>query len=188
MTVSPFTLNSLYAQGIIDYAPYELCNSSVNPVPLTGMANPYLTSAMQGALYQNHGKSGDSFSYSSPLGMHHSENSGTGHNAWGVQGIGTESSAGLNAFGLGGIGTDSHAGFNAWGGFNDVGGNISSHLDGSVPFLDRIPKAVKGIAAGVLMIGSLALVFRSRGKKTPVKKTGLFSKLNPVNWFKKTKI
>ncbi len=182
---NPFTLNNLYSHGIIDYVPYDLCNG-VNVS--SGIANPYLQSAMQGSLYQNHGMYGDSFTYSSPFGMQQlAVNSQAGKNAWGMQGIGTESSAGLNAFGLGGIGTNSQAGVNAWGGFNDVGGNVSAHLDGTLSFFDRIPKAVKGIAAGLLMIGSLALVFRGK-KKPPVQKTSFFSKLNPVNWFKKTKV
>ena len=48
-------------------------------------------------------------------------------------------------------------------------------------------KGKKGIAAGLLMIGSLALIFR-RGKKPQTQKTSFFSKLNPVNWFKKNKV
>ena len=93
----------------------------------------------------------------------------------------------MNAFGLGGIGANSQSEANAWGGFNDVGANISSKLDGTASFFERIPKAVKGIAAGLLMIGSLALIFR-RGKKPQTQKTSFFSKLNPVNWFKKNKV
>ena len=189
MTVNPYTLNNLYAQGIIDYAPYDLCNSGVNVSAMNGMVNPYLANAMQGSLYQNHGKYGDSFSYSSPSAMQQQIGiqSNAGMNAWGMEGIGSESNAGLNAFGLGGIGANSQSEANAWGGFNDVGANISSKLDGTASFFERIPKAVKGIAAGLLMIGSLALIFR-RGKKPQTQKTSFFSKLNPVNWFKKNKV
>ena len=188
MTINPYTLNNLYAQGIIDYAPYDLCNSGINMPVINGAMNPYLASAMQGALYQNHGKYGDTFSYSSPQGIQPiGETSNAGKNAWGIEGIGTESNAGLNAFGLSGIGTGHQSGADIWGGFNDVGRNIPSGIDSAASFFDRIPKSVKGIAAGLFMIGSLALVFR-RGKKPPRPKTSFFSKLNPVNLFKKNKV
>ena len=169
MTVSPFTLNNLYSQGIIDYAPYELCNSGVNVSTLNGISNPYLSSAMRGNLYQNYGRLGDSFSYSSP---------------YIPQQVGINSQIGYDAWGMKGIGSNSQFNMNAWGGVGDVKNNIN----GAVSFFDRVPKAVKGIAAGLLMIGSMALVLK-RGKKPPVEeKKSFFSKLNPVNWFKKNKV
>ena len=186
MTVSPFTLNSLYTQGIIDYAPYELCNSGINVSSLNGISNPYLSSAMQGGLYQNLNKYGDSFSYSSPyIPQQIGINSQAGVNAWGIGGMyGEYSNAGLNAWGMEGIGSNAQSGMNAWGGFGDLRGNV----DGVVSFWDRIPKTIKGLAAGLLMVGSVAMVLR-RGKKPSVEeKTSFLSKLNPVNWFKKTKV
>ena len=185
MTVSPFTLNNLYLQGIIDYAPYELCNSGVNVSTLNGISNPYLSSAMQGNLYQNYCRLGDSFSYSSPyIPQQVGINSQIGYDAWGMKGIGSNSQFNMNAWGMEGIGSDAQFNMNAWGGVGDVKNNIN----GAVSFFDRVPKAVKGIAAGLLMIGSMALVLK-RGKKPPVEeKKSFFSKLNPVNWFKKNKV
>ncbi len=63
MAVNPFTLNSLYNQGIIDYTPYDLCNGGMYPGMYGAGMNPYMQSAMQGGLYQNYGMSGDSFFY-----------------------------------------------------------------------------------------------------------------------------
>lgn len=184
MTVSPFTLNNLYSQGIIDYAPYELCNSGVNVSSLNGISNPYLSAAMQGNLYQNYNKLGDSFSYNTPyMPQEIGVNSQAGTNAWGLSGIGTNSNAGLNAWGKGGIGTQSQAGANAWGGFGDVSRNV----DGAISFFDRIPTPLKGILAGFLMFGSVALALKSRKKPTVCEKSSFFSKLNPMSWFKKNK-
>ena len=185
MTVSPFTLNNLYSQGIIDYAPYELCNSGVNVSTLNGISNPYLSSAMRGNLYQNYGRLGDSFSYSSPyIPQQVGINSQIGYDAWGMKGIGSNSQFNMNAWGMEGIGSDAQFNMNAWGGVGDVKNNIND----AVSFFDRIPKSIKGIAAGILMIGSVAMVLR-RGKKPPVEqKTSFLSKLNPVNWFKKSKV
>ncbi len=168
MTVSPFTLNNLYSQGILDYAPYDLCNSGVNVSSLNGISNPYLSSAMRGNLYQNYNKLGDSFSYSSP---------------YMPQEIGANSQAGLNAWGMGGIGTQSQVGSNAWGGFGDVSRNV----DGAISFFDRIPKPLKGILAGVLMFGSIALALKNKKKPPVSEKLSFLRKLNPMNWFKKNK-
>ena len=61
MAINPYTLNNLYNYGILDYAPYELCNGGVNVSSMNGMQNPYLSNAMQGTLFQQYGSQADSF-------------------------------------------------------------------------------------------------------------------------------
>lgn len=134
MSVNPYTLNNLYSQGILDYAPYELCNSGINVSSMNGISNPYLNTAMQGAQFQNYGQTPDSFCASGKTGTVQPNpemgsaqvsssfgnenigiNSEAGSNAYGVSGIGTQSQAGTNAYGLQGIGAQSQAGENAYG-------------------------------------------------------------------------
>lgn len=197
MSVNSFTLNNLYNQGILDYVPYELCNGA-NVSAMNGMQNPYLNSAMQGGLYQNHGLYGDSVeiglgnrnigSQSLAGGVNSyglngvgSQSNAGGVNAYGLDGIGSQSNAGINAYGIEGIGANSPDGEQALGGFGDVRNNFQN----TVSKVESMPKFLKGIIAGGLMVGSVALLFR-RGKKPPVEKTpGFFAKLNP---FKKKTI
>lgn len=134
MSVNPYTLNNLYSQGILDYAPYELCNSGINVSSMNGISNPYLNTAMQGTQFQNYGQTPDSFCASGKTGTVQPNpemgsaqvsssfgnenigiNSEAGSNAYGVSGIGTQSQAGTNAYGLQGIGAQSQTGENAYG-------------------------------------------------------------------------
>ena len=134
MSVNPYTLNNLYSQGILDYAPYELCNSGINVSSMNGISNPYLNTAMQGTQFQNYGQTPDSFCASGKTGTVQPNpemgsaqvsssfgnenigiNSEAGSNAYGVSGIGTQSQTGTNAYGLQGIGAQSQAGENAYG-------------------------------------------------------------------------
>lgn len=190
MAVNPFTLNNLYSNGILDYAPYELCTGGVNVSSLNGMQNPYLSSAMQGSLYQKYGNEADSFTMNNgtPFSMENiGSQSSAGMNGFGLEGVGIQSSAGINGFGMEGIGSQSSAGTNAWGGFADAGRNISNGVMNTVSFIDRIPPVLKGIASALLIIGSAALVLKGK-KKPPVQNKSFFTKLNPANWFKKNKI
>ena len=100
-----------------------------------------------------------------------------GVNALGFGNIGAQSQAGgANALGFGNIGTQSQAGgANAWGGFNDAQNGVSK----AAATFNSIPNFVKGVAAGFLMIGSLALVLKRGKKPVQVEKQGFFSKLNP---------
>ena len=162
MSVNSFTLNNLYNQGILDYVPFELCNGS-NVSLMNGMQNPYLQSAQQGALYQNHGQQGDKVEL------------GGVNNGFGLEGVGSQSNAGADAWGLNGVGTYSSAGgANAWGGFGDVNNGFNK----TISTIERTPNFVKGLAAGALMIGAVALSLR-RGKKPPVEMQSFFAKLNP---------
>ncbi len=169
MTIDPFTLNSLYGQGIIDYVPYDL---GVTPTPVSGITNPYLQSAMQGNLYQTHGTINDTFTQSA------------GMNGFGVEGIGNESSAGINGFGQSGIGEASQAGTNGFGGgLGHLSADVSHGVEKTLSFYDRIPTFVKGLVSGAIVVGTIAYCLKGK-KKPPETKTGFWSKMNPVNWFK----
>lgn len=170
MTVSPFTLNNLYGQGIIDYVPYDL---GVSQIPMmNGMQNPYMQNAMQGALYQKHGTMPDAFTHSAGL------------NGFGVQGIGETSSAGLNGFGESEIGKKTSAGINGFGGgFGNLGKDFSNGVEKTVSFIDRIPTFVKGLISGAIAVGAVAYCLKGK-KKPPEPKSGFWSKMNPINWFK----
>lgn len=134
MSVNPYTLNNLYSQGILDYAPYELCNSGINVSSMNGISNPYLNTAMQGTQFQNYGQTPDSFCASGKTGTVQPNpemgsaqvsssfgnenigiNSEAGANAYGISGVGAKSQVGMNAYGLQGIGAQSQAGENAYG-------------------------------------------------------------------------
>ncbi len=168
---NPYTLNHLYSQGILDYVPYDLCGGAVVS-PMNGMQNPYINAAQQGALYQNHGMYGDTVE----LGLGNNNIGTQGVGILGRNDIGSQSQAGENKFGLSGIGAKSQAGgAQSWGGFGDVQNDASK----AAAAFESIPNFVKGIAAGVLMVGSLAFVLKRGKKPVQVQKQGFFSKLNP---------
>ncbi len=206
MSVNPYTLNNLYSQGILDYAPYELCNSGINVSSMNGISNPYLNTAMQGTQFQNYGQTPDSFCASGKIGTVQPNpemssargsfgfgndsigiNSQAGSNAYGLQGIGAQSQAGSNAYGLQGIGMQSPSEQAAWGGFGDTSQGIKDGISKVSGFTQSIPSPIKGLAAAGMMIGALALALKTKKKPQVKPKTNFFSNLNPVNWFRKTK-
>lgn len=206
MSVNPYTLNNLYSQGILDYAPYELCNSGINVSSMNGISNPYLNTAMQGTQFQNYGQTPDSFCASGKIGTVQPNpemssargsfgfgndsigiNSQAGSNAYGLQGIGAQSQVGSNAYGLQGIGMQSPSEQAAWGGFGDTSQGIKDGISKVSGFTQNIPSPIKGLAAAGMMIGALALALKTKKKPQVKPKTNFFSNLNPVNWFRKTK-
>ena len=206
MSVNPYTFNNLYSQGILDYAPYELCNSGINVSSMNGISNPYLNTAMQGTQFQNYGQTPDSFCASGKIGTVQPNpemssargsfgfgndsigiNSQAGTNAYGLQGIGAQSQAGSNAYGLQGIGMQSPSEQAAWGGFGDTSQGIKDGISKVSGFAQNIPSPIKGLAAAGMMIGALALALKTKKKPQVKPKTNFFSNLNPVNWFRKTK-
>lgn len=206
MSVNPYTLNNLYSQGILDYAPYELCNSGINVSSMNGISNPYLNTAMQGTQFQNYGQTPDSFCASGKIGTVQPNpemssargsfgfgndnigiNSQAGSNAYGLQGIGAQSQAGSNAYGLQGIGMQGPSEQAAWGGFSDTSQGIKDGISKISGFVQNIPSPIKGLAAAGMMIGALALALKTKKKPQVKPKTNFFSNLNPVNWFRKTK-
>ena len=206
MSVNPYTLNNLYSQGILDYAPYELCNSGINVSSMNGISNPYLNTAMQGTQFQNYGQTPDSFCASGKIGTVQPNpemssargsfgfgndsigiNSQAGTNAYGLQGIGAQSQAGSNAYGLQGIGMQSPSEQAAWGGFGDTSQGIKDGISKVSGFAQNIPSPIKGLAAAGMMIGALALALKTKKKPQVKPKTNFFSNLNQVNWFRKTK-
>ena len=206
MSVNPYTLNNLYSHGILDYAPYELCNSGINVSSMNGISNPYLNTAMQGTQFQNYGQTPDSFCASGKIGTVQPNpemssargsfgfgndsigiNSQAGSNAYGLQGIGAQSQVGSNAYGLQGIGMQSPSEQAAWGGFGDTSQGIKDGISKVSGFAQNIPSPIKGLAAAGMMIGALALALKTKKKPQVKPKTNFFSNLNPVNWFRKTK-
>ena len=206
MSVNPYTLNNLYSQGILDYAPYELCNSGINVSSMNGISNPYLNTAMQGTQFQNYGQTPDSFCASGKTGTVQPNpemgsaqvsssfgnenigiNSEAGSNAYGLQGIGAKSQTGENAYGLQGIGMQGPSEQAAWGGFGDTSQSIKDGLSRVSGFAQNVPSPIKGLAAAGMMIGALALALKTKKKPKVKPKTNFFSNLNPVNWFRKTK-
>ena len=230
MAINPYTLNSLYEKGILDYVPTEL----LMPTPMAPFTatNPYLSMAQQGRLYQNHGMATDSFhssftpaytpndyqsvstgsNYGAAAGRYNSSSS-YNYNGYGSYGfnnqIGSRSNAGgltsFNGYGIGSynnngmanaygydgsIGAMSNAGgVNAFGGFTDTQNNMANGFNKTMNVINRTPKLLLGIAAGVIGLTGIAYAFK-RGKKPP--KTGgsgasFCSKLNPLNWFRKSK-
>lgn len=194
MSINQFTLNNLYSQGILDYVPYDLCGGA-NVSTLQGMQNPYLSSAMQGNLYQTSGTLTDSFTSSIAFGGINGNvgfnNPQAGMNGFGVQGIGVNSNAGMNGFGMSGIGTQSNAGMNGFGmtgvgtqsnaGMNGFGGGFGKLGQNTAAFISGIPNTVKGLISAGLIIGTTVFCLKGK-KKPPVEKTGFWSKLNPKNW------
>ena len=206
MSVNPYTLNNLYSQGILDYAPYELCNSGINVSSMNGISNPYLNTAMQGTQFQNYGQTPDSFCASGKIGTVQPNpemgsargsfgfgnenigiNSEAGSNAYGLQGIGAKSQTGENAYGLQGIGMQGPSEQAAWGGFGDASQSIKAGFSRVSGFAQNVPSPIKGLAAAGMMIGALALALKTKKKPKVKPKTNFFSNLNPINWFKKTK-
>ncbi len=175
MSVSPYTLNNLYNQGILDYAPYDLAGG-VNVSALNGITNPYMNMAMSGAMYQNYGMYGDAFT---PMNYAIGQFSNTGMNSYGQNGIGDFSQAGMNAYGLQGIGTHSNAGMNAYGGgFKEFGIK-------TINFFQSIPNTIKGLFAGALIVGTTIHCLKRGKKPVPQQNQSLWNKF--TNLFTKKK-
>lgn len=199
MSVNPYTLNSLYQKGLLDFVPQDLCY----PLPAgnMNMQNPYLNSAMQGNLYQQYGNGADTFTNSSFQGGYNAQ-IGSQSNAFGnrfgeagigvqnnngimsmfgFNGTGSQSDAGISMFGQPGIGGQSNINLqNTYGGFGDVSNGISK-VTGTV---SSVPTMVKGLIAAGLVTLTLFGLFKGKGSSK--KNTASFwSKLNPKNWGKK---
>lgn len=74
---------------------------------------------------------------------------------------------------------------------NSTEANDTFEKDKNLNFWDKIPKPIKGVISGGLIVGSLALVLRGKKKPASVEiaeKTSFWQKMNPKNWFKKTKL
>lgn len=184
MAVNPYTLAHLCEKGILDGADIAMLNAPT--IPAMPIGNQYLNTAMQGSLYQNHGMLCDSFhSNYSPAYVPSYPKSVTtgGYNGMPAQ-IGSMSNAGgMNAFNGYGVGIYSNnntftalredgftgsqsraSGVNAFGGFSDTQNNISSGFDKTMSVIDKTPKAVWGILAGVIGVTGIALALKGRKK------------------------
>ena len=194
MAISQYTLTDLYNKGLIDYVPSDLCYTPAMTT-MSPAVNPYLSMAQTGNLYQKYGSSGDTFS-TQAIGNNNNRWAGWAYN---TTETGSQSNNFQNMFGFDGTGSQymGDAGQNTGslnqmtvasmhGGFGDVKRNLSEGVDK----LSSIPKAVVNIASAIILFGTGYLLLR-RGKKPKVPqeaKTGFnWSKLNPLNWFRKSK-
>ena len=111
-----------------------------------------------------------------------------GLNTFNGYGVGSRNNNGIGSavgeYGNFGIQTNA-GGLNTYGGFTDTQNNISSGIDKVSNALNNTPKLLLGLAAATIGVIGLASLFK--GGKKPPKTTGtsFWSKLNPVNWFKK---
>ena len=175
MAVNSYTLNQLYANGIIDYVP-----DLGQPIMAGNMQNPYMNMAMQGAGFQNYGSGADSFSYSSSHNMNYNQTIGARSNplknALGFAGIGSGQGTQNSLNGQTVIGGQSNIGVaNSFGGFTDVSNNVK----GVAAKIGGLPDWIKGV--GSLLI--LGLTFKVlKGKKKP-KKQGFFARLFGISLF-----
>ena len=181
MSISPYTLNNLYQNGILDFVPMDLCTPIVgNTIQL----NPYLNEAMQGNMYKQYGNSADTFtpSYAAapvPAARIGSQSSIGIKSMFGFDGTGSQSDAGISMYGETGIGGQTNADVaSSFGGFRDVSNGIHS----TMTKISNTPTPVKGLIAGGLIILTMLGLFK--GKKAP-KTTSTGSRWNPLNWFKK---
>ena len=115
-------------------------------------------------------------------------NSNTGGlNAFRGYGIGAYNNNGMaNAFGYdGSIGSlNNSGGINAFGGLPNVGTGLSNGINTTTNVINRTPKFILGIIAGIIGIAGIKMAFK-RGKAPSINSGNFWSKLNPVNWFRK---
>lgn len=159
MTVLPGSLDYLYYNGILDHIPYEAYEGA----PING--SQYLNQAQQGLMYDT---------YTSPDTFVKRNNSNYKQ--------GEEYSFAKSAFGYNdGVGKDANFEINAVGqegkSFRE---SILDSAKSTASGFNNVPTFVKGLIAGGVMIGTLFYLIR--GKKKPLVD---WSKLNPINWFKK---
>lgn len=151
MAINPYTLNSLYGQGILDYVPYDLCGGA-NVSALNGMQNPYLNMAAQGGLYQNAGNSLDTFN---------------------AAGMNTQIGGGEEKYGFNQTGFSSPQGGTSSNGFR----NLSNKFNSAVSSVSNAPNFVKGLVSVAILLGTLIFCFKGKKKPPVVEKQSLFSKL-----------
>ena len=114
-----------------------------------------------------------------------------GLNTFNGYNIGNRNNNGLgSAIGeYGNFGMQTNAGgLNTFGGFSDTQNNLSNGFNKAAAVVNNTPRLVLGLIAGTIGVIGLASLFK-RGRK-PAKTSGntsFFSKLNPMNWFKKNK-
>lgn len=162
MAVSPFTLQNLYNQGILDYVPAELAGG-VNVSNLSGMQNPYLDMATQGRLYQNAMRGQDSFSYTgngSSLGGNNKEIIGDLKAGINASGINPEYPIGASDAGINGFG----------GGFGKIGEGVSTAISSTSGLW-------KGLASGLVLLGTIRYCIKKCKKPKQKTTSNFMSKL-----------
>ena len=213
MALNPYTLNHLYEKGIIEYVPTDLIMPTPMGTMMP-MTNPYLNMAQQGSLYQNSINANDTFQMTSGLNTQsyplvNSQTIGLKSNAGGLNtfngvGVGANSNyTSANAFGMDGqigalsnatigntflgtgVGTNSNVNTDNIFGVS-VKDGLSKGINGTMTVMNNTPKVILGILACIIGVAGIKRAFRF-GKKPAKINTGesFWSKLNPMNWFRK---
>ena len=116
-----------------------------------------------------------------------SKSNAGGLNAFRGYGIGAYNNNGMaNAFGYdGSIGSmNTSGGINAFGGFSGGERVFSNGINTATSVINKTPKFILGILSGVIGLTAIATLFK-RGKKPSTSSNNFWSKLNPINWFRK---
>lgn len=164
MTVLPGSLDYLYYNGILDHIPYEAYETA----PVATNATQYLNMAQSGALYNTYAN--DTFVRSN------------------VDDVKNNYSIKEHAYGIGnGYGKSADYEVMANG---EEGKNFRQAITDSVKNTGNKVANSSPIVKGLLSLGTIGLTLLCifKGKKKPVissGKSGFWSKLNPLNWFKK---
>ena len=234
MTINPYTLNSLYNQGIIDHTPYDLCiglpatqsgmmeSMGLSTMPQMGNFNPmmagstigmgqnsyntttmngsqYLDSAMKGEMYGYYGNSNDSFVRSSSAVTEQQDKTSVAKQMLGMgNGVGRDYNYKNAALNLNnGYGNDANFERMA----NDKDGqdfrmSVTEAAKEAKEGVMNSHPIVKGLLATAGVALTLVLAIKGLSKKpaeeavkktgalTKIKNWGIWSKLNPKNWFK----
>ena len=191
MTLNPNTFINLYNQGIIDAVPMDL----IGPVAYNHSANSYMNMAQSGNLYQNAVNGSDMFVQSSPYGAA----SGIGmQNPFAVN----SSSSAMNIGFDNGMYSQNTLGQNGMT-FTNPYANIKSEsqLEPNMPksskigsFFSAIPMWVKGVASGLIVLGTIIFPFMRKKKpskdavKKAVDKTKETVSESKNSWFNNAKL
>ena len=186
MTVQPWTLMNLYNQGIIDYVPMDLCQTTLmtpsGMMQMAGMGTYGLpnnfyagnVSQMNGSEYLRNAQKGWGYNNNTPdsfMRRNNSENQfSIIENSYGEDRSGENVDIETMANG--------EEGKKIRQTFTDAVGRATESVISS-------PTWVKGILAGGITVTTLCLLLKRGKKPADIKKQSFFSKLNPVNWFKK---
>lgn len=187
MTVLPGSLDYLYYNGILDHIPYEAYEMAPvqQPSPMNG--TQYLDMAAQGNLYNTY-TNPDTFVRRNNYDVQTGQNYSISQHTLGINnGIGQDSTVMQNAFGIEEAGRNANYEVMANG---EDGKSFRESLVNAAKSTannySNAPTYIKGIISGGIIIGTLFCLLK--GKKKPAvdaESSGVYSKLNPLNWFKK---
>ena len=158
MTVSPYTMDVLYKNGTIDYIPYDLMGNQ-GGVLVCNNNSPAVISKKTALGPVRYGVSQDCYTPAVPAGSVALKNVGVSVSDYEVQQV------------------------------SDYRKSLKKGSEKKTNVFKNKKQLWKGLASIALLVGTVALLIRGK-KKAPSAGEGsksLLSKLNPRNWFKKSK-